>query len=162
MHARKGMFGKPQLYSESNIYIIMRTVLSTYPQSLDCRELCVRGTGCDSVSGNHALKTGQSVQKSFRGLIAINPRRRHAQGMFPNSPAAVKPLTRAWASWPAPMKPTLILPVYVYTEESISFQHRSIIQPNIVCYNPGHTMLCYIVAGNLFTLPHQTTFLHTQ
>lgn len=27
-----------------------------------------------------------------------------------NSPAAVKPLTSAWASWPAPMKPTLILP----------------------------------------------------
>ena len=35
----------------------------------------------------------------------------HGNSMTHNSPAAVKPLTRAWASWPAPMKPTLILPV---------------------------------------------------
>lgn len=30
--------------------------LSTHPQSLHCGEICVWGTGCDSVGGNRALK----------------------------------------------------------------------------------------------------------
>lgn len=36
-----------------------------------------------------------------------------------SSPAAVKPLTRAWANWPAPISPTLIL-----LDDVVSAEHR--------------------------------------
>lgn len=49
-----------------------------------------------------------------------------------NSPAAVKPLTSAWASWPAPMKPTLILPVHVQRKKTLPLQ-------GFIHFNPTQT-----------------------
>lgn len=34
-------------------------LLSTHPQALYSGEVCVWGTGCDSVGGNHALREGE-------------------------------------------------------------------------------------------------------
>lgn len=69
------------------------------------------------MGGNHALE-GTNVQKELQCLIAIfmyqktqvKKLLKHMLYYSLNLPATEKPLTRACASWPAPMNPTLMMP----------------------------------------------------
>lgn len=104
-------------YCSNSIIDGIRRPDCTHPQSLHCGEISARGTGCDFVGGNHALKSrGKTATSTVSLWVDWNLPASTAQTRIPsvtrNSPAAAKPLTSAWAAWPAPMKPTLIIPAW--------------------------------------------------
>lgn len=58
-------------------YFLFLFFACTHPKSQYCGKVCVWGTRCDSVGGNHALnwgggESGVDIQISFKFLIAIN------------------------------------------------------------------------------------------
>lgn len=51
-------------YSSNSTTDGIRRADCTYPQSLHCGEISVRGTGCNFVGSNHALKSREKQPQS--------------------------------------------------------------------------------------------------